>query len=182
MWPGTWVAPTSARARVGSTRVARRAQARSRTPRPVSSSASRDSCERRSRSSVCLLWLRADERGHAVYPAAPQRFVLVEEPPSDTQPLEVRADNLAPPPAFLRDEARPLQDRDVLLDRCEAHGVVLGQLGHAFLPFDRAAHDVAPCRVGQRAKHAVEVGWSDLHNTTIRLYKDSCQPPARAPR
>src|SRR5262249_1268370 len=55
------------------------------------------------------------------------------------------------------------EDRDVLLDRCEAHRVVAGQLDDALLGLDGAADDVAPRVIGQSAEHAVEVGRSHLH-------------------
>ena len=45
----------------------------------------------------------------------------------------------------------------MLLNRCEAHRVVAGQLDDAPLGADRAADDVAPRVIGERAEHAVEV-------------------------
>ena len=63
---------------------------------------------------------------------------------------------------MLADEAGPLEDGDVLLHRREAHRVVRGQLGDALLPVDRAAHDVTPGGVTQRAEDAV-VAERDLH-------------------
>ena len=59
----------------------------------------------------------------------------------------------------------------MLLHRREAHGVVAGQLGDAFLGVDRAAHDVPAGMVRQGTEHAVEVGGCNLHETTIRLYQ-----------
>jgi hypothetical protein len=69
----------------------------------------------------------------------------------------------------------PLEDRDVLLDRREAHGVVTGQLGDPLLAVDRTAHDVAAGVVRQGAEHAIEIRRVDLHGTTIRLYSRGCQ-------
>ena len=79
------------------------------------------------------------------------------------QPLDVGADDLASADALLRDQPGPLEDRDVLLHRREAHRVVARQLGDPLLPVDRAAHDVAAGVVGQGAEHAVEVGRGELH-------------------
>jgi hypothetical protein len=96
-------------------------------------------------------------------------LVPVEQPPRDVERLEVRADDLPPAAAVFADETRPLEDRDVLLHRREAHRVMGGQLGHALLAVDRAAHDVTPGGVTQCAEDAVVVE-GDLHDTTIRLY------------
>ena len=104
-----------------------------------------------------------DELGHAVDPAAPQLLVLVEQAARHAQSLDIGADDLASPDALLGDQPGPLEDRDVLLHRREAHRVVAGQLCDALLAVDRAAHDVAPGVVRQGAEHAVEVGWGELH-------------------
>jgi hypothetical protein len=40
---------------------------------------------------------------------------------------------------------------------------VAGHFGHALLSADRAADDVTPRGVRQRAEHAIEVGWYVLH-------------------
>ena len=88
----------------------------------------------------------------------------------DVQPLEIGADDLAAPDALLGDQAGPLEHGDVLLHRREAHRVVAGQLDDALLGIDRAADDVAPRGIGERAEQAVDVGPGDRHNTIIRLY------------
>ena len=67
----------------------------------------------------------------------------------------------------------------MLLHRREAHRVVAGELGDALLAVDRAANDVAPRGIGQRAEDAVEVGAAVCINTTIRLYIAPCQPGDR---
>ena len=107
---------------------------------------------------------------HALDALAPQILVPVQDAPRDAESLEIGTDDLPAPDAVLGDEAGPLEDRDLLLHRREAHRVVRGQLGHAFLSIDHAAHDVAAGGVTQCAKDAVVVE-GDLHiDTTIRLY------------
>src|SRR5688572_21393860 len=106
---------------------------------------------------------------HALDALAPERLVAVEQAPCDTECLDVGVDDLPPPAAVLADEAGPLEDRNVLLHRREAHRVVAGQLGHALLPVDRPAQDVAPGGVTQCPEDAVVVE-DDCHSTTIRLY------------
>jgi hypothetical protein len=61
----------------------------------------------------------------------------------------------------------------VLLHRREAHRVVAGQLGHALVRVDRAAHDVASGGVTQCPKMR---SWSRTvcMDTTIRMYV-ACQ-------
>ena len=71
-------------------------------------------------------------------------------------PLEVGADDLPSPRCELADEAGPLEDGDVLLDRREAHRVVGGQLGHALLPVDRAAYGPGGRRCRAEARREVE--------------------------
>jgi hypothetical protein len=68
---------------------------------------------------------------------------------------------------MLADEAGAFEDGDVLLDRREAHRVVLGQLCDALLAVDRPAHDVSPGAV-QCPEDAVVV--EACIYTTIRLY------------
>src|SRR5919206_877859 len=84
-----------------------------------------------------------NELGHAVDAAAPELLVLVEQAAHDAEALEIGADDLAASNALLGDQAGPLEDGDVLLDRGEAHGVMAGQLDDALLGADRAADDVA---------------------------------------
>ena len=59
------------------------------------------------------------------------------------------------PVRCLVDQARPLEDGDVLLDGREAHGVVPGQLGDALVPTQGTEHDVAPRGVRQGGEHDV---------------------------
>src|SRR2546423_601028 len=74
--------------------------------------------------------------------------------------------------ALLRDQACALENRDVLLDRREAHRVMAGQLEDALLGADRAADDVAACVIREGGEHAVEARRRDLHaDTTIGLYQ-----------
>jgi len=77
------------------------------------------------------------------------------------------------------DQAGPLEHRDVLLDRREAHRVMAGQLDDALLGVDAPADDVAPCVIRQGAEHAVEVGRAICTDTTIRLYHRSVKSPKR---
>src|SRR5438046_540614 len=70
-----------------------------------------------------------DEIGHAGEAVAPQLLVSVEQAAHHAQPVRVGADDLASSIAVLADQARPLEDRDVLLHRGEAHGLVPGPLG-----------------------------------------------------
>ena len=80
---------------------------------------------------VSVSSLSGDELGHAVDAAAPQLLVLVEQAAREAEPLDVGPDDLAPPDALLGHEAGPLEHRDVLLDRGEAHRVVPGELRDA---------------------------------------------------
>ena len=73
----------------------------------------------------------------------------------------------------------PLEDRDVLLHRREAHGVVPGKLGHALPAIDRPADDVAPGGVREGAEHAVEVGWGYLHSYNHTVVSLHCQAARR---
>jgi len=50
---------------------------------------------------------------------------------AEAQPLEIGADDSAASAGLLRDQAGPLEHRDVLLDRPEAHRVMAGQLDDA---------------------------------------------------
>src|SRR5918994_2659671 len=171
---GTLAVPTSARAGADRPTAARPAPARRRTRPRASSCATERPCGWRSRSSVCLLWRVVNELAHALDALAPQLLVTVEQAPRDAEPLEVGADDLPPPAAVLSDEARPLEDGDVLLHRREAHRVVRGQLGYALLPVDRAAHDVAPGGVTQCAEDAVVVE-GDLQSYNHTVVCTACQ-------
>ena len=66
------------------------------------------------------------------------------------------------PRALLGDQARPLEDRDVLLHGREAHLVVPGQLGDALAAVECAQDDVAPGGVGQCGEDVIGVE-DDLH-------------------
>src|SRR5207302_2842590 len=112
--------------------------------------------------------------------AAPQLLVLVEQAARDAQLVEIAADDFAASDALLRDQAGPLENCDMLLDRREAHRVVAGQLEDALLSVDRPADDVAPRVIRQGAEHAVEVGRSDLHrynHTVVSPAASSVGPP-----
>src|ERR687885_1514138 len=126
-----------------------------------------------------------NELGHAVDAAAPELLVLVEQAAHDAEPLEIGADDLAASDALLRDQAGPFEDRDVLLDRREAHRVMAGQLDDALLGADRAANDVAPRVIGERAEHAVEVCEGgrrhDWHLYNLMVVPTVCQARAVAP-
>src|SRR5438445_13096808 len=98
-----------------------------------------------------------NEVGHTVAAATPQLPVLVEQVAHDAQPLGIGAHDFAASHALLGDQAGPFQDGDVLLNRCEAHRVMAGELHNALVGADRAADDVAPRVIGERAEHAVEV-------------------------
>src|SRR5438270_5523402 len=119
-----------------------------------------------------------NEVGQAVDAATPQLLVLVEQVAHDAKAFEIGADELAASDALLGDQAGALEDGDVLLDRREAHRVVAGQLDDALLGADRAADDVAPRVIRERAEHAVEVYEGGRRNdwhlcTTLWLYQ-SC--------
>src|SRR5919204_2928347 len=105
-----------------------------------------------------------NEVGHAVDAAAPQLLVLVEQTTHGAQPLEIGAHDLAASDALLGEQAGAFEDGDVLLNRREAHRVVAGQLDDALLGADRAADDVAPRVIGERAEHAVEVNEGGRRN------------------
>src|SRR5437868_2284841 len=104
-----------------------------------------------------------NEVGHAVDAAAPQLLVLVEQVAHDAEAFEIGADELAASDALLGDQPSPLEDGDVLLDGGEAHWVVAGQLDDALVGADRAADDVAPRLIGERAEHAIKHGRRDVH-------------------
>ena len=104
-----------------------------------------------------------DQLAHARDSAAPQLLVLVEQATRDQQGLQVRLHDLSATDALLAHQARPLEDRDVLLHRGEAHGVVAGELGDAFCAIDGPTHDVPPRGVGQGSEHRVVVG-EELHH------------------
>ena len=92
---------------------------------------------------------------HPIHAPAPVRLELVECLTRPADGIGVGADALFPSAALLGDQAGPLQHRDVLLDRGEAHGVYLGQPRHCQLVFKAAAEDVAAGGVGERVEHAV---------------------------
>ena len=83
-------------------------------------------------------------------------------PPRQAKPIHVGAHDLAAAGALLGDQAGPLEHRDVLLHGREAHGVVPGQLGDAFIAAERAQDDVAPGGVCQGGKDLVGVE-GELH-------------------
>jgi hypothetical protein len=70
----------------------------------------------------------------------------------------------------LGDEAGPLQHRDVLLHRGEAHRVGVGQPRHRQLAPDRAEHDVATGGIGQRVEQVVDsvVGELTYNHLVVR--------------
>src|SRR5712692_1376990 len=120
-----------------------------------------------------------NEVGHAVDAATPQLLVLVEQVAHDAQPLEIGAHDLAASDALLCNQAGAFEDGDVLLDRREAHRVVSGQLDDALLGADRAADDVAPRVIGERAERAVEVyeggRRNDWHLYNLMVVSTVCQ-------
>src|SRR5207247_11468934 len=100
----------------------------------------------------------------------------------DEQRLEVGADDPAAADALRRDQACALENRDVLLDRREAHLVMAGQLEDALLGADRPADDVAACVIPEGGEHAVEVQRRDLHayhRTVVSAGRQPSSPPAR---
>src|SRR6185503_16826402 len=134
-----------------------------RTRRSGSWSGSGDPCRSRSRSCVELL-LVADEAGHAVDSAAPERLVLVQQPARDREPIDPGLDDLPTPGPRLGHEAGALEDRDVLLHGSEAHRVVRRELGDALLAGHRATEDVAPGGVREGAEDPVDGGWLEWHH------------------
>jgi hypothetical protein len=98
---------------------------------------------------------RAD--GHAVDASAPGRLEIVEDPPRPADRAAVAAHELLAPAALLGDEAGPLQHRDVLLHRSEAHRVDVGESRHRRLVHDAAVEDVAARGVGQCVEQAVHI-------------------------
>jgi hypothetical protein len=56
-----------------------------------------------------------NELGQAVDAAAPQLLVLIEQATNEEKSVEIGADDLAAPNALFGNQARPLQDGDVLL-------------------------------------------------------------------
>jgi hypothetical protein len=64
---------------------------------------------------------------------------------------------LLPSTALLGDEAGPLQHRDVLLHRGEAHRVDVGESRHRRLRPDAAVHDVAARGVRERVKEVIHL-------------------------
>src|SRR5437667_10448980 len=94
------------------------------------------------------------------------------------------AHDLAAADALLGDQAGTFEDGDMLLNRREAHWVVAGQLDDALLGADRAADDVAPRVIGERAEHTVEVyegGWrNDWNLYNLMVVSVVCQARAVA--
>jgi hypothetical protein len=109
-----------------------------------------------------------DEAGHALDATAPQRLVLIEQAPSQLEPLDVGAHDLAAAGALLGDEAGALEHGDVLLDRCKAHRVVPGQLDDALTTVEGPHDDIAPGRIREGGKDVVGVErGGHLYNHTV---------------
>jgi hypothetical protein len=85
----------------------------------------------------------------------PDGLELVEQAVDVTHDIDPSPhDPLAAPPV-LGDEVGPLEHRDVLLHRGEAHREPPGQVGHRVLVLQHQAHDVPPGRIGQRVEQQV---------------------------
>ena len=91
----------------------------------------------------------------AIEPVAPDGLDAVEKSVRSSERVGVRAHELLPPASLLGHELCPLEHRDVLLDRREAHRVAAGELGDALLVVQHDRDDVAACRVGERVEEPV---------------------------
>ena len=98
-----------------------------------------------------------EQIGHPVHTPAPGRLELVEGPPRPAHGVGIGAHELLASAALLGDQAGPLQHRDVLLHRGEAHRVVGGESRHRRLAPDAATEDVAARGIGQGMEQAVHV-------------------------
>ena len=94
---------------------------------------------------------------HPVHAAAPRALEVVEHPPRPADGGAVGVDELLPPAPLLGHETGPLQHRDVLLHRREAHGVAGGEPRDRRVLHQAAVQDVPARRVGQRVEHAVDL-------------------------
>ncbi len=81
--------------------------------------------------------------------ASPELFEMSQKRLRPANGLGVASHDALPPPRNFGDEVCGLEHRDVLLHSREAHVVVAGELGDRGLADERAAHDIAPRRVGQ---------------------------------
>jgi hypothetical protein len=98
-----------------------------------------------------------EQIGHPVHASAPGRLELREDPPRPAYRVGVAAHELLPSARLLGDQAGPLQYRDVLLHRGEAHRVDVGETRHGRLASGAAVKDVAASGVGECVKQAVDV-------------------------
>jgi hypothetical protein len=76
-------------------------------------------------------------------------------------PLEICPDDPTASDALLRDQAGPLEDGGVLLDRAEAHRIVAGPARRCPPRRRSRGDDVAPRVLGKRAEHTVDAGRTD---------------------
>ena len=115
-----------------------------------------------------------EQIGHPVHAPAPGRLELVEDPPRPAHGVAVGAHELLPPAALLGDQAGPLQHRDVLLHRGEAHRVDVGESRHRRLAPDAAVQDVAARGVGQCVEQAVHLLVGQLtYNHSVVGYRSA---------
>jgi hypothetical protein len=93
---------------------------------------------------------------HLVDAAAPDQFVLVEQPVDRTERLDVTPHQLFSSVAAFVDQLRTLQDPDVFLHRREAHRVARGQRRHGLVGMEHQPHDVAAGGIGQRMEQPID--------------------------
>lgn len=92
----------------------------------------------------------------AVEPVVPERLVAIEPLArgGERAGLEAAAHDAARLLAF--DEARALEDREVLDEPGQRHGVRLRQVPHGLFALAKPCEHRASRRIGQRAEHVVE--------------------------
>lgn len=109
--------------------------------------------------SVAALRIRppalGEQTGHPLHPSAPGGLQFVQGTAGPAQGVGIGPHELLPSAALLDHETGPLQYRDVLLHRGEAHRIGLGQPGHRQVVPHAAAQDVAAGQVGQGLEQAV---------------------------
>src|SRR6185312_2734464 len=111
---------------------------------------------------VLVLSRFGEEVPDAVCALAPDVPVGIEQAGGPLQRLRIAVHDLLPSVPLLAHERRPLEHRDVLLHRREAHLVIPGQGAHGLPGPHHLADDVAPGRIRQGLEDAVDLGVAHL--------------------
>ena len=86
----------------------------------------------------------------------PALLELLKQSSGPPQGNGVADDALGPAVLPLRDQARALQDGDVLLDGGKRHVVVCGEFAHGRLGVHDSRQDVATCGIGERPEQLIQ--------------------------